>query len=791
MERTKTPADYPDRRDRLSRLSEASVHINESLDLDNVIQEVLDSARALTEARYGVITLVDEDGRVEDFLTSGLDADQAQRLAEMPDAISFYEYLGGITGPLRVPDLPGHMRELGLPEMRPPVPAAAFLAAPIRHGRQGVGFVFLAREEGGPEFSREDEETLVMFASQAALVIANARRHREEQQARADLETLLDTSPVGVVVFDARKGTVKSLNREARRIAGDLLDPDGSVEQVLGSLTFRRSDGQEVSLEEFTLAQALSAGETVRAEEITIGLPDGRSVSTLVNATPIRSSEGEIETYVVTMQDLTALKEPERLRAEFLGMVSHELRIPLTSVKGSVATLLDPAAGLTPTETHQFHRIIESQTDRMRELIRDLLDVAHIETGTLPVSPGPVDLAVLVDDARNVFISAGGRNVLQVGLAPDLPWVIADRTRIVQVLGNLLSNAAAHSPEGSEIRVGAERQGIFLAVSVADSGTGLPAEMLPRLFRRFSRMGDGGRGGDVVEAGLGLAICKGIVEAHGGRIWAESEGPYLGSRFTFTLPVVETAATDTAVTGSRRAGRGRTRVLAVDDDPQALHYIRDALTREGFSAIATGDPADVPRLMEEERPHLVLLDLMLPGSDGIELMQGLLASTDVPVIFVSAYGHEELVTMALDMGAVDYVVKPFSPSELAARIRAAMRQRAGLGREEQPGPFLLGDLGIDYAERRVTLEGRPVQLTANEYGVLHQLSTHAGMVLTHDQLLLRVWGVGHSGDTGLVRSIVRRLRRKLGDDAENPTYIVTEPRVGYRMARGEEPGKAD
>ena len=161
---------------------------------------------------------------------------------------------------------------------------------------------------------------------------------------------------------------------------------------MLGALTFRRADGQEVSLEEFSLSQALSTGETVRAEEITIGLPDGRSISTLVNATPIRSSEGDVESYVVTMQDLTALKEPERLRAEFLGMVSHELRIPLTSVKGSVATLLDPVAALTPAETHQFHRIIESQTDRMRELIRDLLDVAHIETGTLPVSPGPVDL---------------------------------------------------------------------------------------------------------------------------------------------------------------------------------------------------------------------------------------------------------------------------------------------------------------------------------------------------------------------------------------------------------------
>ncbi len=132
---------------------------------------------------------------------------------------------------------------------------------------------------------------------------------------------------------------------------------------------------------------------------------------------------------------------------------------------------------------------------------------------------------------------------------------------------------------------------------------------------------------------------------------------------------------------------------------------------------------------------------------------------------------------------MDYVVKPFSPSELAARIRATIRQRAGLSPAAQPQPYALEDLAIDYAERRVTVAGHPVELTATEYAVLYELSPNAGMALTHHQLVVRVWGVGRSGDSGLVRTIVRRLRHKLGDDAENPRYIFTEPRVGYRMAR--------
>ena len=443
-------------RQRLSQLTEASLRINESLDFDVVLQGVLDSARSLTGARYGVMTLHDEGGQVQDFLSSGMTSEEAGALWDMPGHMRLYEYLGSISQPLRLHDLLGHIRSAGLPEFPPPLaagPVISFLASPMLHRGERVGNIYLAEKEHDEEFTQEDEETLVMFASQATMVVSYARRYRDERQSRTDLETLIDTSPVGVAVFDARTGALVSFNREVRRIFEYLWEADQPPGELLKVLTIQRGDGQEISLQEFPLTQLLNDAETIRAEEIAVQMPDGRSVSALMNATPIRSEAGEVTSLVVTLQDMTPLEDLEKLRAEFLATVSHELRTPLTSIKGSVTTLLDTSTNLNPAETLQFHRIINSQTDRMRELISDLLDVARIDTGTLSVSPEPTDVAILVAEVQNAFLSVKPGRKLQVDLSPDLPWVLADRPRILQVLNNLLSNADRHSDETSTIQM--------------------------------------------------------------------------------------------------------------------------------------------------------------------------------------------------------------------------------------------------------------------------------------------------------------------------------------------------
>ena len=780
-------------RDRLSRLSEASLRINESLDLDTVLQGVLDSARSLTDARYGVLTTLDQSGQLEEFLTSGLTPEESGEMSGAPKGLEVFEFLANLPGPLRVEDFRSYARSVGLPEMMVPAAASSFLAVPILHRGARMGNIFFAKEKAGHGFRREDEEILVMFASQAALVIANARRYQDERRARADLDALINTSPVGVILFDARTGVPVSFNREAARLV-EACRPPGqsqSLEQLQEVLTFRRPDGVETALKEFPLAQALKVGETVRVEEIVLRVPGGRAVSALVNASPITSEDGEVESVVVTLQDMTPMEDLERLRAEFLGMVSHELRLPLASIRGSATALLDSHSDLDLAEMRQFFRIIVEQSDNMREMIGNLLDVARIKTGTLPVEPEPLEVASLLDQARDTFLSGGGLNNLDIALGADLPLVMADRRRLAQVLGNLLSNAARHSPESSVIRVTAVWEEPHVAVSVVDEGWGISAERLPHLFTRFSPAGVEEQGRKIGGSNLGLSICKGIVEAHGGRIWAESDGPGLGARFTFTIPVVAKAARlpRGSRQTSRQEGKDRERILVVDDDPQVLGYVRETLYDEDYDSIVTSDPGEVPLLVRENKPHLVLIDMMLPGTDGIELMKEILDVADLPVIFLAGYGRDEAILRAFESGAADYIVKPFSPTELVGRVRAALRKRVTAVWSEPAEPYVLGDLTVDYVQRRVTVAGRAVHLTASEYELLYELSVNAGRVVPHHQLLRKIWGPAHSADVRGIRTLMRRLRHKLDDDAKNPTYFFAERRVGYRMPKGRKPGQ--
>jgi two-component system KDP operon response regulator KdpE len=220
------------------------------------------------------------------------------------------------------------------------------------------------------------------------------------------------------------------------------------------------------------------------------------------------------------------------------------------------------------------------------------------------------------------------------------------------------------------------------------------------------------------------------------------------------------------------------RVLVVDDEPQILRSLRAILSGHGYDVVtaATGEAAldEVARRV----PDVVLLDLMLPGIDGLEVCRRLRERLDVPVIVLSAQGEEGTKVEALDLGADDYLTKPFGAAELLARLRVALRHAAG-GRT---APVLeIDGVRIDIARRRVTREGRELALTPKEYDTLKYLASNAGRVLTHAMILRSVWGLEYAGETQYLRNVVLSLRRKLEADPAHPRLLVTEPGIGYRF----------
>lgn len=219
-------------------------------------------------------------------------------------------------------------------------------------------------------------------------------------------------------------------------------------------------------------------------------------------------------------------------------------------------------------------------------------------------------------------------------------------------------------------------------------------------------------------------------------------------------------------------------ILVVDDERAIRRFLRTALTAQGYqvSEVANGEDALVA--ITQSTPDAIILDLGLPGMDGVEVTKRLREWTQVPIIILSVHDREDDKIMALDAGADDYLTKPFGIGELTARIRVAMRH---IIPQEMPAVFVTGDLEIDLAKRIVKNNGEEVQLTPTEYDLLRTLVVNADKVLTHSQLLRQVRGVSYQEDTHLLRVHMSNLRRKLEPDPNQPRYILTESGVGYRL----------
>jgi PAS domain S-box-containing protein len=383
-------------------------------------------------------------------------------------------------------------------------------------------------------------------------------------------------------------------------------------------------------------------------------------------------------------------QEVNRAKDEFLATLSHELRTPLTPILGW--THMIRSGRLGPAETAQGIRIIEKNSQSLSRLINDLLDMSSILSGKMRIEHAPVELAGVVREAaETVRPQADARSVsVEVQTGGLRPAVVSgDRTRLVQVFWNLLHNAVKFSREGGRVRVRVGALDGTARVEIEDEGAGIEPEFLPHVFERF-RQADMGTTRAHGGLGLGLALVKSFVEAHGGSVNAESAGTGRGSRFTVALPAVESDGASRN-TGDLEAGAGEPyserscHVLLIEDAPDTLEMLRVAFAARGYTSAACATPEEALRVAESGRFDIIVSDIGLPRIDGYDLiarLRELPHLRGVPALALTGYAAQRDAEAALAAGFDAHVPKPVDPTELAERMDQLTRREPSEPKKE-------------------------------------------------------------------------------------------------------------
>jgi len=354
------------------------------------------------------------------------------------------------------------------------------------------------------------------------------------------------------------------------------------------------------------------------------------------------------------------LEQADRLRSQFLSLVSHELKTPLTSIKGFLQNLLDGLTGpLNEKQQRYLSRMLDN-SDRLIRMIEALLDRTRIQSGRLDLVPGEIDLGHCVTDAfEQLRLLAQAKQQTLETVTPSAPLMVwADRDRLIQIVTNLAQNAVKFTPEGGSIIVTVRQENQALAgVSVRDTGPGIPAEFLDQIFDPFFRAKQVRSG--VKGLGLGLSIVRTLVELQGGTIAARSE-PGRGAEFSFTIPLFSTTALP-----RDSVSADVPRILVVEDDPDFRQLLQDRLRAMGYRVQSALDGVQAVEVMRGERFQGMILDVGIPSRDGVDVLRKIRAwDQQVPIVMVAESDAKESAVRAIGMGAQAYMLKPFDVDEL-------------------------------------------------------------------------------------------------------------------------------
>ena len=471
--------------------------------------------------------------------------------------------------------------------------------------------------------------------------------------------------------------------------------------------------------------------------------------------------------------------EHEKKNRELISNISHDLKTPITAVKGYVEGIMDGVAD-TPEKMDKYIKTIYNKANDMDRLINELTTYSGIDNNRIPYNFHRINVAEYFGDCvEEVGLDLESKNIQlnYEDLVEPSTQIIADPEQLKRVINNIIGNSVKYLDKEQgiiDIRILDEVDSI--RVEIEDNGKGIAAKDLPNIFERFYRT-DASRNSSQGGSGIGLSIVKKIVEDHGGYIWAtskENEGTCMHFVIRKWLSESEKAE-----------GKDRevSKILIVEDEEAIADLEKDYLELSDFEVTIenTGDKGLEAALSGNY--DLVILDLMLPGVDGFEVCKQIREEKDIPIIMVSAKKDDIDKIRGLGLGADDYMTKPFSPSELVARVKAHMARYDRLvGSNQKVNDIIeIRGLKIDKTARRVYVDGEERVFTTKEFDLLTFLAENPNHVYSKEELFREIWDMDSIGDIATVTVHIKKIREKIEFDTAKPQYIETIWGIGYRF----------
>jgi DNA-binding response OmpR family regulator len=472
----------------------------------------------------------------------------------------------------------------------------------------------------------------------------------------------------------------------------------------------------------------------------------------------------------------------------------------LVGAHGPVSRLEALAADLSshPLRLHSRDALTEtlgSECATLRQALGGLVELERWSCGRIDLHARPIEVGDLLIDIVPRWQARAPRHSFELALPGEVPAVVADAALLTQTLDALLDYAVRLSPGGGTVRVDIRPAADELHVSVRQFSTPLSDDLLTKLLESAAEDASTPLPAD---GGVGLTLARLAIGAHGGKLWLDRPRDGIGGALHIALPYLPDPAAAPALPHSPAGAtvhqwtepldpitpaRTRQVVLVAERDVRMQRYTRANLESRGFRVVLAAGLDEALRHIELEEPELILLDVALAATSPDELVSRVLSYTNSPILMLTRHYDPIECAHLLDLGAVDYVAKPFGIEELLARVRVALRARQAVEGPATRDPVLtVGGLVIDAERRAVSLDSQPVALSKTEFKLLRALAGRPGTVMSHEALLERVWGRDCVHEVAFLWVYIRRLRRKIEPDPAQPRYILTVPGIGYRLA---------